>query len=78
MVAITEGQQEAMEDKTFKSLLDEIGINPPANEQVQFCYSPSNDYIEFRTLKRLELPVACTIAISTVVAVINVINGKGT
>ena len=35
IVPITDEQEDAMEDMTFKSLLKVIGVKPPANEQVQ-------------------------------------------
>lgn len=36
LVPLTEENEEAMENKSFKKLLRKLGIRPPANEQVCF------------------------------------------
>lgn len=38
LVPLTEANEEAMENKSFRKLLRKLGIRPPANEQVWFFF----------------------------------------
>lgn len=38
LVPLSEADEDAMENKSFRKLLRKLGIRPPANEQVCFCF----------------------------------------